>query len=113
MTSLRQHIGTRVKLARQRAGLSQERLAEQVEKTRETVSNIERGEGLSGFDTLERIASVLGEEVTFFLADYDAMQNVPRSRRELELTVKTRLRDLSDRDLKLVAALVSSMFDGR
>jgi len=112
MTSLRQHIGSKIRLARQRVGISQEQLAEKVDKTRETVSNIERGEGLSGFDTLERIASALGEEVAFFLADYGSTQNVPRSRRELELKVKTHLRDLSDRDLKLVAELVSSMRDG-
>jgi transcriptional regulator with XRE-family HTH domain len=57
---LKSHIGIRVRSARRRSGLTQERLAEVVAKTVETISNIERGHTLTGLGTLERIAKALG-----------------------------------------------------
>ncbi len=52
-------IGKRVREARKDKGLTQEELATLIDKTVETVSNIERGIKLPGLATLEDIRKVL------------------------------------------------------
>lgn len=111
MSSLRKHIGARVKIARQRAGLSQEALAERIEKSRETISILERGEGLAALDILDRLAEELGVETEFFVASFDSERTVSRSRQELELKILGAISNLSDRDLLLLADLAASMHE--
>ena len=53
-------IGLRVKRARQAANLTQSQLAERIDRTKEAVSNIERGVNLPGLDTLQAICDVTG-----------------------------------------------------
>ena len=62
------HIGQRIRLARQSKGWTQEDLAERIFKTRPMISHIERT-GSVTFETLEQIAKGLGMD----LAD---LQNV-------------------------------------
>ena len=52
-------VGSRIREARKAKGLTQEDLAALIEKTVETVSNIERGMKLPGLATLEDIRRVL------------------------------------------------------
>ena len=52
-------VGKRIREARKAKGLTQEDLAALIEKTVETVSNIERGIKLPGLATLEDIRKVL------------------------------------------------------
>lgn len=62
------HIGQRIRLARQSKGWTQEDLAERINKTRPMISHIERTGNVT-FDTLEKVAEGLGIQ----LAD---LQNV-------------------------------------
>lgn len=55
-------FGSRVKSRRQARGLSQEQLAEAIDRSVETVSNIERGQASTGIATAFRIATALGIE---------------------------------------------------
>jgi transcriptional regulator with XRE-family HTH domain len=48
---------------RKRAGLTQDQLAESINVSVETVSNMERGIHGPKFDNLEKIANVMGLEV--------------------------------------------------
>ena len=57
---LKSIIGSRVKAARRAAGLTQASLAEQIGRTTEAVSNIERGRSLPPLDLLEKIAELTG-----------------------------------------------------
>lgn len=52
-------VGKRIYKARKEAGYTQEQLAEIIDKTVETVSNIERGIKLPGLATLEDIRKAL------------------------------------------------------
>jgi transcriptional regulator with XRE-family HTH domain len=52
-------IGNRVRKARKNKGLTQEELATLIDKTVETVSNIERGIKLPGLATLEDLRKAL------------------------------------------------------
>jgi len=55
-------FGRRVKALRRTEGLSQEQLAEAIDRTVETVSNIERGKTSTGLDVVYAIAKALKVE---------------------------------------------------
>ncbi|QED23007.1 helix-turn-helix domain-containing protein [Candidatus Deianiraea vastatrix] len=56
-------LGTKVQFLRKTAGLSQAKLAEKIEKTEDTISNIERGIGCTKLETLIDICDVLGTNI--------------------------------------------------
>lgn len=56
-------VGMNVKLARTKAGLKQEELAEKADISRETIGSIERGEKSPTVATLGAIADALGIEM--------------------------------------------------
>jgi transcriptional regulator with XRE-family HTH domain len=66
MASLEKQVGAIIRYHRERAGLSQARLAELIERQVGTLSRIERGESAPSFKTLERLASVLNLAVRDF-----------------------------------------------
>ena len=75
MTILRQRFGKRVRALRKQAGLSQEELAARTDITVDFVSLIERGINAPSFETLEKLAKVLGVPVREFFdfrSDQDA-----------------------------------------
>jgi transcriptional regulator with XRE-family HTH domain len=55
--------GQKIRVARERKGLTLAQLAEQVGKTAPYISDIERGNRRGSYETLERIAKVLGLKV--------------------------------------------------
>lgn len=59
MIALKQAVGQNVRTARLACGLTQEDLAERINRTTETVSNIERGKNPPSLETLRDIAIVL------------------------------------------------------
>ncbi len=63
MGQLKKQFGQRVKRVRLAARITQERLADSVGVTIETISNIERGVYGPSFDTLEKIAAALNTPV--------------------------------------------------
>ena len=111
--SLKRRVGHRIKLARLRRGLSQEDLAEHLDRSVAAVSNIERGRTLPSFVTLERLARALDIPVRdFFDFGPEADDNNPkRSRLVTELVEATR--HLSDADLEVALELVQALHRGR
>jgi transcriptional regulator with XRE-family HTH domain len=107
--NLKQHVGTKVKAARLKRGLTQERLGELVDKTAESVSNIERGHVLPPLDTLERLARHLDVPMAFFFDDLDRGRSVTRNRLELEHRLRGLGETLSDADLRLAVAMVETI----
>ena len=63
-TELGRTVGLRVKRARQASRLTQSQLAERIDRTKEAVSNIERGVSLPALDTLQAICDVTGIPLT-------------------------------------------------
>ena len=59
MSDLKKHFGLKLKTLRNNAKITQEQMADSVDVTIETISNIERGIFGPRFDTLEKIASAL------------------------------------------------------
>ncbi|MCI0429615.1 MAG: helix-turn-helix domain-containing protein [Rhodospirillales bacterium] len=98
-------VGLRVKALRQRRGLSQEELAERIDRSLNAISSIERGRTLPNFTTLERLSQVLGAPVRdFFEHPPDPNDNPRRARLLAELFIAAR--ELSDSDLELAAEQV-------
>jgi len=63
MSQLKIDFGKKLQELRRQSGLTQEELADEIELTVESVSNIERGVHGPKFDTLERLALALGVPV--------------------------------------------------
>lgn len=68
--NLKQNIGYRVRLARKQKGMTQADLAEAIDKSFETISNIERGKTAPNFLTLWDISLVVGAPMKDFF-DWD------------------------------------------
>lgn len=63
MSQLKIEFGKRLQKLRKQANLTQEQLADKIDLTVESVSNIERGIHGPIFDNLEKIAKVLNTDV--------------------------------------------------
>ena len=63
---LRNSIGKKVKKLRLEQGLSQEKLAEYINMSREHISCIERGKNLAGVDTLYNLAEFFKVDIKYF-----------------------------------------------
>lgn len=106
--TLKRRVGHRIKLARHRRGLSQEELAERVDRSVDAISSIERGRALPNFITLERLARVLGTPVRdFFDIGPETGEDLKRSRLLVELLEAGR--SLGDSDLELALEQVQAL----
>lgn len=103
MEELELSIGQRIRLARQRAGLTQEDLAAQISRTAESISNIERGLQEPNIRTMQSLAKALDIPVTEFFEFADDSSS-PDERRQLEFQLRDIGRRLSDRDLFIAVA---------
>jgi len=63
-TDVDRRLGRRVKELREQRGLSQERLAEAVGRSVDTISNLERGASSTRLKTVADIAHALGVEIS-------------------------------------------------
>lgn len=111
--NLKNHVGLMVKLARQRAGLTQEQLAEQIGKAVETISNIERGYTFTGIETLERMSVALNVPMREFFEECGNDRNVSRNRMEREHVLRELSRSLTDRELHISTEMVRLFINSR
>lgn len=102
-SDLKRALGLRLQAARAHAKLTQEQLAERIERSPEAVSNIERGVSLPTLDTLARIAEAIGVPLGLF---FEEGEQQPPYRAELETKLRLILRELSDRDAAVALGLV-------
>lgn len=66
MSTLRDRFGKRLRQIRRYKDFTQEQLAEAVGVSVKFIGNIERGKGAPSFETIEKIAEVLGVRVQEF-----------------------------------------------
>ena len=105
-------VGLRVRALRQKRGLSQEELAERINRSLHAVSSIERGRTLPNFTTLERLSQVLEVPVRqYFDHQPDASDNPRRARLMSELF--NAARELTDADLELALEQVKVLSRAR
>ncbi|WP_083763603.1 helix-turn-helix domain-containing protein [Paramagnetospirillum magneticum] len=107
--NLKQQIGLKVRAARLKRSLTQEQLAERVDKTAESISNIERGHVTPPLDTLARIAQELDTPMTFFFEDIGTPRAVARNRLELEHRLRSLGEELTDAELRLSVSIMEAI----
>ena len=93
---LKTYIGLQIRHHRKLKGLTQEQLAERVEKAVETISNVERGHTRTGLETLERIALTLDVPLGVFFTGAEDASGLSAQRREKELQIQEIVRSLPD-----------------
>jgi len=101
--SLKNRVGKRIKDLRGQKKLSQEQLAELIERSVDAVSNLERGISLPNFETLERLSTALGVPVREFFEVHED-QNMHRA--ALLARLVDMGRSLTDRDLEVAVRQV-------
>jgi transcriptional regulator with XRE-family HTH domain len=106
MVDVKQHIGIKIKAARRQLGLTQAQLAESVDKTVETISNIERGDSLTSIETLQLISEKLGLPLAEFFEGLEKARPRDRRRVELEQEVGLLLQSLPEQDIELAVDLI-------
>jgi transcriptional regulator with XRE-family HTH domain len=65
-------VGLRIRVIRKRRNLSQEALAELIDRSSEAVSNLERGLSTPSFDTLEALSVALGVPISELVAETES-----------------------------------------
>ena len=92
-------MGERIKAARERAGLTQEQLAERIEVSPQYISDLERGVVGISLPTLKRLCLVLAISSDSILFGKET---------ELSAALAEKCRGLSDAQLQLLLTIVDS-----
>lgn len=106
---LKLHIGQRLKIARKRAGLTQADLAERMQKSVETLSNLERGNALTSLETLGQLASSLNVPLEFFVSGYSTTDGVSSKREAALARMQLEIYALDEKEVELALRLVSAI----
>ncbi|PZR36649.1 helix-turn-helix domain-containing protein [Caulobacter segnis] len=106
MASLREQVGDLIRHHRDRAGLNQTQLADQIGMSQETISRIERGLLAPSFETLVDLAGALNVEVRDFFEIGDMAAREGRDDPLVRLV--GRLTELSGDDVEWIDRLVSA-----
>lgn len=102
------NLGQKIRLARQRAGLTQEDLAARVSLTPESISNIERGQQEPGIKTVQSLAKALGLPVAELVETSEELAS-SAERLQMEFQLRDLARGLSDRDLAVAVAQIQAL----
>ncbi len=103
------YLSGQLRSARRKAGLTQDQLAEQIGRTGEAVSNIERGKSLPALDTLLAISKALGVPLREFFPVGSFDDDVSPNRLKFEAEAMTSLRGLSDSQLQVALAQIKAL----
>lgn len=99
-------IGKRIKIARIRADLTQERLAEIVDVSPSHMSNIETGTTRVSLTTLVTIANALSVTMDDLLCDSLAAARVP-----FEKDIAKTLEDCNEQEIRMIADMAKALKD--
>lgn len=105
MATLRRQVGALVRHHRERAGLTQNELAEKLDKSLQTVGSIERGKSAPSFETLSALSEVLGVPVREFFGSGAYAAEAGRSDPLVRLI--ERLSGMSDADVEWADRLLA------
>ncbi|WP_340647024.1 helix-turn-helix transcriptional regulator [Phenylobacterium sp.] len=102
--SLKLRVGGRLREIRKSRGLTQERLAERIERSVDAVSALERGLALPSFETLEKLAEALDVPIRDF---FDLEDGASEHRTHMLTRLLMNARALGDADLEIAVEQVA------
>ena len=108
---MKNRVGIRIKTIRKKRQLTQEELAELVDRSVDAISALERGKSLPNFETLERLAEKLDVPIREFFEFEDEESNEQRV--ALMARVQDVARQLSDSDLEILTTQAEAFLKGR
>ncbi len=108
-----EQIGARVRSAGLTRDITQEQLAEGVDKAVETISNIERGHSYTGLETLEKLGQALEIPIREFFEDYEEARSLSKRRFAVEAELRGRVRSLTERELKVTLEVTKALIQHR
>lgn len=102
-------FGLRLKAIRKSHKMSQEQFAELLDRSPDSVSNIECGRSFPPVETLLKLSEALNRPLGEMFAALDDTGATDPRRARLEAEIAEKVRGLSLRDLKIVAKLIAAM----
>lgn len=102
-------FGIKLRTIRKQRGLTQEQLAELIDRSVDAISNMERGISLPTYETLGRLADKLGLPLAEFTASLDEASPADPERVELESRLAEMARGLPIRDLRVAVDQVQAL----
>ena len=99
----------RIRAIRKRRGLSQEAVAALIDRSPDTISNLERAISIPTYETLDVLAEGLGVPLADFFQEENDETNV---RAETMARLTDAARQLDDRTLKTAAAIIEVLVTG-
>ena len=101
-------VGLRVRLIRKNRGLTQEQLAELIDRSVDAVSLLERGKIYPSFETLERLSERLGVPLKELV---DFREGEDPERVELETALAEAARKLDNRELATAVRQINALVE--
>ncbi|MBK8972356.1 MAG: helix-turn-helix transcriptional regulator [Hahellaceae bacterium] len=104
---LQDRVALRIRTIRKRRGLTQEQLAEQIDRSGDSISQLERGISLPSFATLERLALVLNTPIQDFFDD-ETGKGSPQRIESLAIIIDI-VRQMTDKELQMAVQVLEAV----
>lgn len=99
-------FGIRLKALRRQRNITQERLAELIDRSVDAISKMERGITLPNLETLMRLGEKLHVPLKDLVDPIDDLQDMDRERVEMETALIETMRSMDKRGLSIAMELV-------
>lgn len=107
---LKDRVASRIKTIRKLRRLTQEQLAQRVDRTVFAISQLERGKSLPSFETLERLSVALEVPVKEFFDDGSEGAGMSPYRLGLITAVADRVRSMADDQIAATLRMMDAMW---
>lgn len=107
--NLKGRVANRVRTIRKLRGLTQEQLANHIDRTVFAISQLERGLSLPSFETLERLSVALRVPVRDFFDSDDESSGMSPRRMQMTTILDHTVRALSDDDLETTLRIIDAI----
>lgn len=102
-------FGAHLKALRQRKNLTQEELADQVGRSVDAISKIERGASLPSLDTIIRLSASLDTSLHEILSPIESKDRKSDQRVKLEARLAAMVTSLADEQLKIAVRQIEAL----
>lgn len=102
--NIKRSFGQRIKYYRKLKGLTQAELAYSIDKTEETISNIERGANSTKLEVIDNIAQILSVDI---MELFNFSEEIKIKDQEKFVLIKEVIKILDEKDKKYINGLLS------